>query len=154
MKTRTIMLALAAALAGTTYSLDATAHDEPVVGVIGGAAAGALVAGPPGAVAGAVIGGITGAAVAHDNDHGHRHGHHHARLYRSEPVRYMAPARHVESSAYCEPQRTYYRSSTVYREPLPKYTKVAAAQPKLKKVCRYERVRTVNTASAATRRVG
>ena len=143
----------AAAILGMTFSMQVAAHDEPVIGVVGGAAGGALIGGPPGAVAGAVIGAVAGAAVAHESDHGH---HHHR--YVDTRVRYVQPARYVEAAPApvyaCEPHATYYRPTTVYRESYPKYTHAVAAKPKLRKVCRYERVRATTTAAAKARPVG
>ena len=144
---------IAAGLGLAALSLPAAAHDEPVVGVLGGAGAGALIAGPPGAVAGAIIGAIAGAAVAHDNDHGHRHARHVHAGIPVKRVRYVEadhglPARRVQyvetehvranGATYynCEPNKVYYRERAVTREAHPKAVKVAA-KPKLKKVCRY-----------------
>jgi hypothetical protein len=99
-----------------------------------------------GAVAGAIVGAIAGAHIAHESDHGHRHVRH---------VRYVETVRYVQP-AHCEPQAVYYRPARVtYVESYPKYTRTAAtAKPAVKKVCRYEKVKNVNTASAARRPVG
>ena len=144
---------IAAGLGLAALSLPAAAHDEPVVGVLGGAGAGALIAGPPGAVVGAIVGAIAGATVAHDNDHGHRHGRHvHAGMpakrvhyVETEPVR-------VNGATYyhCEPNKVYYRERVATREAHPKAVKVAA-KPKMKKVCRYVPVgQPVRTAAGGT----
>jgi hypothetical protein len=144
----------AAGLCAASIPMQASAHDEPVIGVIGGAAAGGLIAGPPGAVAGAIVGAIAGATVAHRSDHGHPHVHAY-RVEETPRVRYVETVRYVQP-AYCEPQAVYYRPATVrYTEPYARSTRTAAApKAKLKKVCRYEKVRTVHTAAAAPRPAG
>jgi len=164
--------AIVAGASCAALALPAAAHDEPVVGVLGGAGAGALIAGPPGAVAGAIIGAIAGAAIAHDTDHGHHARHHHrhygaAPVYR-ERVRYAEPGhiayrervRYVETTRYagngsttyhCEPEATY-RPKVVHREDRV-VTRTVAAKPKMKKVCRYVPVRNTTSASIATRPV-
>jgi len=157
MKKHVLIVTAAAALCAATLPMQASAHDEPVIGVIGGAAAGGLIGGPPGAVAGAIVGAIAGAHIAHETDHGHRHVHRHVRYHVEEPsrVRYVETVRYVQPAS-CEPQAVYYRPARVtYVETPPKYTRTAAtAKPKVKKVCRYEKVKNVNTASAARRPIG
>ena len=150
-----LIVTTAAGLCAATFPMQASAHDEPVIGVIGGAAAGGLIAGPPGAVAGAIVGAIAGAHIAHETDHGHRHVHRHVHYQPVEEapkVRYVETVRYVQP-AQCEP------AYTVYHRPAPTatYTRTAAtttAKPKMKKVCRYEKVKSVHTASAARRPVG
>lgn len=148
MRKRILIVAAAAGIGLAASSMQAAAHDEPVVGVLGGAGAGALVAGPPGAVAGAIIGAIAGATVAHDNDHGRRaHRHRHSHVYYRE---HREPVVYRETVAYREP--VYYRtpvvngsngSTSYYCEPNKGYrvkTVAVAAKPKYRKVCRYVRV--------------
>lgn len=155
MKRHLMIVAAAAGLCAASFPMQAAAHDEPVIGVVGGAAAGGLIAGPPGAVAGAVIGAIAGATVAHETDHGHhRHGYR-THVHSVAPVRYVETVRYVESPACAPPQEVYYRPASVRYEAYPKATKtVAVAKPKLRKVCRYERVRATNTAAVKSRPVG
>ena len=119
MKRQTLVLSLAATSCGIALSMPAAAHDEPVIGVVGGAGAGALIAGAPGAVVGAVIGGIAGATVAHDSDHGrraHRHPHRH---------------RVAAAPQYCEPGPAYYRPAAQRVT----YVRAVDARPRLKKAC-------------------
>ena len=166
MKKQLLIVTAAAGLCAAAIPTQASAHDEPVIGVLGGAAVGAAIGGPPGAVAGAIIGAMGGATVAHNSDHGHRHGHHHyypktsqvtyvepapVAYYADEPrVRYVEKVRYVQPVASCEPQVVYYRpaSATHGAAPVKK-----AATTKVKKVCRYEKVK-VHTASAARRPIG
>jgi hypothetical protein len=157
MKRHVLIVTAAAALGAATFPMQVSAHDEPVIGVIGGAAAGGLIGGPPGAVAGAIVGAIAGAHVAHESDHGHRHVHRHVGYYTEEAptVRYVETVRYVQP-AHCAPQAVYYRPARVtHVETYPKYTRTSAAtKTKVKKVCRYEKVKAVNTASVARRPVG
>jgi outer membrane lipoprotein SlyB len=126
------LLALAAVASLPALS---SAHDEPVIGTLAGAGIGAAVAGPPGAAVGAVIGAIIGATEAHESDHGaNAHPHRHYGGARFEPVRYSNGSTQV----YCEPARGVVRTKVV-------------TKTKMKKVCRYEPVRTSSRVVVATR---
>ena len=157
MKRMVGFLAAAAGLGGLAMPLQASAHDEPVVGVLAGAGIGAAIGNAPGAVVGAIIGAIGGATYAHRTDHPHSHPHPHRTGIATPPVRqpvvYAEPARYAANGSevyYCEPKSAHHAPKVVYREPRPKTTKVAAS-PQMKKVCRYEPVRKTVTASTKKR---
>ena len=134
----------------------AQAHDEPVIGTLAGAGIGAAIAGPPGAAVGAVVGAIAGATIAHESDHDPKHRHDHGR-YSGHSRAYIAPARYDGNGngavAQCDPKPGYYKP-TVVREERPVRVKTVTTTTKMKKVCRYEPVRTTRvTEKRVTERV-
>jgi hypothetical protein len=145
---------LALVLAG--FAGAAAAHDEPVIGTLAGAGIGAAIAGPPGAAVGAVVGAIAGATVAHDNDHDPKHRHHHHSRHHERTHAYIAPARYQgngDGLAYCD-SRPGYRPVVVRVEERPVKVKTVTTTTKMKKVCRYEPVRTTKVIERrATERV-
>jgi hypothetical protein len=155
------MLKWIAGLVLALFTTSAAAHDEPVIGTLAGAGIGAAVAGPPGAAVGAVLGAIIGATTAHETDHGpNGHGHrHHGRVRYKERVAYHGNGNghsHVNGAAdaRCEPERAYYRPVRVRVEERPVTVRTVTTQTKMKKVCRYQPVKTTRvTERRATERV-
>ena len=147
MSTRKQVLLAAAALCAATFTVPASAHDEPVVGTLAGAGIGAAIGGPPGAAVGAVLGAIMGATVAHDTDHEPGHRHHHSR-YERHSRDYIAPVRYNGNGhgavAYCDEKPGYYRPTVVRVEERarPVRVKTVTTTTKMRKVCRYQPVRT------------
>ena len=149
---RILLGSILLAFAGT-----AAAHDEPVIGTLAGAGIGAAIAGPPGAAVGAVVGAIAGATVAHDNDHDPKHRHHHSR-YNGHSHAYIAPARYDRNGngavVYCDPKPGYYKPTVLRVEERPVKVRTVTTTTKMKKVCRYEPVRTTRvTEKRVTERV-
>ena len=135
----------------------AAAHDEPVIGTLAGAGIGAAIAGPPGAAVGAVVGAIAGATVAHESDHDPKHRHHHGR-YDGRPHAYVAPARYSGngngSVVYCDAKPGYHKPTVVRVEERPVKVRTVTTKTQMKKVCRYEPVRTTHvTEKRVTERV-
>lgn len=152
---KSLTFAAATGLCLAAFSNQASAHDEPVIGTLAGAGIGAAIAGPPGAAVGAVIGAIIGATEAHESDHGanghrHLHSHHgHHSHSRIEPVRYYSNG-NGSTKAYCEPARGYYRPTVVHVEDRARVVRTkTVTKTKMKKVCRYEPVRTTHVVVAS-----
>ena len=104
-----------------------------------------------------VIGAIAGATVAHENDHGPNHPHH-AR-HRGHVHAYTAPVRYESEGhgavARCDPPRDgYYRPTVVRVEERPVKVRTVTTKTQMRKVCRYEPVRTTRvTEKRVTQRV-
>ena len=131
------------AFAGT-----AAAHDEPVIGTLAGAGIGAAVAGPPGAAVGAVVGAIIGSTVAHETDHDPKHRHPHAHV---APVRYHGNGNgNGGAVAYCDSKEGYYKPTVVRVEERPVKVRTVSHTTKMRKVCRYEPVRTTRVTERRT----
>jgi hypothetical protein len=137
------------------FTTSAAAHDEPVIGTLAGAGIGAAIAGPPGAAVGAVMGAIIGATTAHETDHDPKHRHHHSR-YREHSHAHVAPVRYNGNgaAAHCDPKAGYYKPTVVRVEERPVKVRTVTTSTKMKKVCRYEPVRTTRVIEhRATERV-
>lgn len=138
------------------FTTSAAAHDEPVIGTLAGAGIGAAIAGPPGAAVGAVVGAIAGATVAHDTDHDPKHRHHHHSRHHERSHVHVAPVRYDGNGAvaHCDPKAGYYRPTVVRVEERPVKVRTVTTTTKMKKVCRYEPVRTTKVIERrATERV-
>src|SRR5687768_1877891 len=151
------MLKWIAGLFLALFTTSAAAHDEPVIGTLAGAGIGAAVAGPPGAAVGAVLGAIIGATTAHETDHDPKHRHHHSRYHERSHV-HVAPVRYNGNGngavAYCDEKPGYYRPTVVRVEERPVKVRTVTTQTKMKKVCRYQPVKTTRvTERRATERV-
>jgi hypothetical protein len=147
-----LTLAAATGLCLAAFSNQASAHDEPVIGTLAGAGIGAAVAGPPGAAVGAVIGAIIGATEAHESDHG-ANGHHHRHYGRARiaPVRYYSNG-NGSTKVYCEPARGYYRPTVVHVDDRARVVRTrTVTKTKMKKVCRYEPIKTTTRVVVASR---
>lgn len=120
MKKTLLAVTIAAAAAAATFSTQASANHDPVVGALVGGGIGAAVGGPPGAAIGAIL----GLAIGAESDH-HRYGHrryygerpdYDHRYYDRAPRHERAPARYYEP-AY-EPR--VYRASPRYAYEMPR----------------------------------
>jgi hypothetical protein len=135
------------------FTTTASAHDEPVVGALAGAGIGAAVGGPAGAAVGAVIGTIIGATEAHETDHGPNAHRHHGQARITERVRYPANGKgHAYARGTvvrCEPERVYYRPSTLAADDRPKAVRTkTVTRTTMKRVCRDVPVKTRITVAA------
>ena len=136
----------------------AAAHDEPVIGSLAGAGIGAAIAGPPGAAVGAVVGAIAGSTYAHETDHHHhdRRGNggyawHHNHVHFA-PVGYRGNGK--GATVYCEPRNGYHKPTVVRVEERPVTVRTVTTKTQMRKVCRYEPVRTTRvTERRVTERV-
>ena len=121
----------------------AAAHDEPVIGSLAGAGIGAAIA---------------GSTDAHETDHHHHdrrgnggYARHHNHVHFA-PVGYRGNGK--GATVYCEPRNGYHKPTVVRVEERPVTVRTVTTKTQMRKVCRYEPVRTTRvTERRVTERV-